>query len=57
MRVSDRLLGLPPQTRGANKGRSVDLEPMIKDYWTLFGWDPETGIPSQETIDKLASVA
>lgn len=56
-KVSDRLLGLPPQTRGANKGRSVDIEPMMKDYWTLFGWDPETGIPSQETIERLASVA
>lgn len=56
-RISDRLLGLPAQTRGANKGRSVDIEPLMKDYWSLFGWDPETGIPSQETIDKIASIA
>jgi aldehyde:ferredoxin oxidoreductase len=56
-RVSDRLLGLPPQTRGANKGRSVDIDTMMKDYWTLFGWDPETGIPSQEIVDKVASIA
>ncbi len=56
-RVSGRLLGLPSQTRGANKGRSVDIESMMKDYWQLFEWDRQTGIPSRECIDKLASIA
>ncbi|MCP3940895.1 MAG: aldehyde ferredoxin oxidoreductase family protein [Desulfobacteraceae bacterium] len=55
-RVSDRLLGLPSQTRGANKGRSVDIDTMMKDYWELFGWDSQTGIPSQKSIDKIASI-
>jgi len=56
-RVSDRLLGLPAQTRGANKGRSVDIDTLMKDYWELFDWDRETGVPSQTCIDKLASIA
>ena len=55
-RVGDRLLGLPSQTRGANKGRSVDIDTMMKDYWELFEWDRETGIPSRECIDKVASI-
>jgi len=56
-RISDRLLGLPSQTKGANKGRSIDLDSMMKDYWELFAWDRETGIPSQKTIDKITSIA
>ena len=55
-RVSDRLLGIPAQKKGANKGRTVDIETRMKDYWEAFGWDRETGIPSPEAIDKLASV-
>ncbi len=52
-RVNDRLLGLPVQTKGANKGRSVDVDSMMKDYWELLGWDRETGIPSRELIKKV----
>lgn len=55
-RIPDRLLGVPPQTKGANKGRSVDIDYLMKTYWEAFGWDPETGIPSQKQIDKVASI-
>ncbi|WDP89971.1 MAG: aldehyde ferredoxin oxidoreductase family protein [Desulfobacter sp.] len=56
-RVPDRLLGRPVQTRGANKGRTVDVETMMKDYWELFGWDRETGRPTEETVNRIASIA
>jgi aldehyde:ferredoxin oxidoreductase len=52
-RPSDRAIGRPPQTRGANRGRSMDMEKMISDYYTQFGWDPETGRPSEESMAKL----
>jgi len=55
--VPDRLIGTPVQTRGANKGRTVDVDTMMKDYWELFGWDPETGHPTQEIINRVASIA
>jgi hypothetical protein len=29
----------------------------MKDYWELFGWDKDTGFPSQEIIDKVASIS
>ena len=48
-----RTLGLPPQTWGANKGRTVDIEPMIRDYYEELGWDPETGHPLKSTLDRL----
>lgn len=56
-RVNDRLLGFPAQTKGANKGRKVDVDTMMKDYWELFGWDRETGIPLKETVNKISSIS
>jgi len=45
-RVPDRVLGRPPQKRGANRGRTMDIEKMCRDYWEHFGWEGETGIPT-----------
>lgn len=40
---------------GPNKGKNVmekwDL--MVKNYYTLMGWDPATGAPLPETLKKL----
>jgi aldehyde:ferredoxin oxidoreductase len=46
--VSARALGLPPQTRGANRGRSVDLDALVPAYWRAMGWDEHTGMPPEE---------
>ena len=51
-----RLLGMPPQSKGANKGRTIDVETMMKDYWELFGWDRETGVPPETAVNRLASI-
>jgi aldehyde:ferredoxin oxidoreductase len=52
-KMSDRALGRPPQERGANKGRSVPIEEMMRAYWQAFGWDPDTGEPTGETLRRL----
>jgi aldehyde:ferredoxin oxidoreductase len=39
---------------GPGKGQTVDLEPMLDDYYRLRGWDKETGLPTKETIQKLS---
>ncbi|MDD5169475.1 MAG: aldehyde ferredoxin oxidoreductase family protein [Syntrophales bacterium] len=51
--IADRALGKEPQKEGANKGRSVDIEKLAPDYWKKFGWDAETGKPTDETLKKL----
>ncbi len=56
-KVSDRLLGIPVQIKGANKGCQVDIDSLMEDYWQLFGWDKETGVPSEKTIDQIASIS
>jgi aldehyde:ferredoxin oxidoreductase len=44
-RAVDRVVGRPPQNRGANKGRTMDIEKMRSDYWRQCGWDCKTGKP------------
>ncbi len=46
-----RALGQPPMTQGANRNRKVDVDKMIKDYWQQFGWNTDTGKPSDEMMD------
>ncbi|MBU0993291.1 MAG: aldehyde ferredoxin oxidoreductase family protein [Proteobacteria bacterium] len=53
--VSDRVLGKPFQTEGANKGRTVDLEPVRSAYWSEFGWNPETGKPTPERMAEFTN--
>jgi len=52
-RPGDRVIGKPAQTEGANRGRTVDMEKLISDYYRQFGWDPETGRPTEESVVGL----
>jgi aldehyde:ferredoxin oxidoreductase len=49
-RPGDRVIGKPAQTEGANRGRTVDIEKLISDYYNQFGWDPETGRPTEKVL-------
>ena len=49
-KVSDRVLGRPPQKEGANRDRTADIEKMMAGYWSQFGWNPETGRPDPECL-------
>lgn len=51
--MSDRALGRPPLTEGANKGRSIPIEKMVSDYWKVLDWDPETGEPTEEALKRM----
>ena len=50
---TDRALGRPPLKQGANKGRSIAIEQMIRDYWQQFGWDARTGRPKPERLSTV----
>jgi aldehyde:ferredoxin oxidoreductase len=43
-----------PMPEGPGKGQTVDLEPMLRDYYVLRGWDLETGLPTRDTIKRLS---
>lgn len=53
LKISDRVLGLPSLNDGPNKGRSLDIDLMMSKYWDHFGWDPQTGKPTRETMNRL----
>ena len=53
IKVHSRSIGDPVQVIGPNKGRSFDLGKMMRDYWAEIGWDPESGVPTLETIEEL----
>jgi aldehyde:ferredoxin oxidoreductase len=46
-----RVLGDPPLEQGDTAGVTVDNIVEIKDYCAAMGWDPETGVPSRETLE------
>jgi aldehyde:ferredoxin oxidoreductase len=50
--VNPRALGQPPQTEGANAGRSVPLEGLVKLYWQEMGWD-EQGRPQNGALKRI----
>ena len=53
VKMTDRALGRPPMTHGANRGRTVPIEAMRRDYWRQFGWDDRTGRPSPELLREI----
>jgi aldehyde:ferredoxin oxidoreductase len=57
LKIHPRAVGAPPLTEGPNRGRSFDLEKMMKDYWEEIGWDRETGKPTMKTIEELELTA
>ncbi|MEE9616700.1 MAG: aldehyde ferredoxin oxidoreductase family protein [Anaerolineae bacterium] len=55
-RADDRLPGRllnEPLPDGPSAGHTVDLDPLLDDFYRECGWDVETGVP---TADKLRSV-
>lgn len=52
-KLSGRALGMKSMKEGANKGRSVNIETMMGNYWEQFGWDPKTGVPTRERLERF----
>jgi aldehyde:ferredoxin oxidoreductase len=52
-KLPKRLQGIPPLQDGPLKGKTVPVEEMVKYHWEAFGWDPETGVPLDSTVESL----
>jgi aldehyde:ferredoxin oxidoreductase len=50
--ANPRTLGRPPQESGANAGRSIAIEAMMRAYWKHFGWDEKTGKPGKALLKR-----
>lgn len=42
-----------PEECGPTAGSVFELEPMLEEYYSARGWDPETGVPRLATLKKL----
>jgi aldehyde:ferredoxin oxidoreductase len=42
-----------PLSGGAADGHTVDLAPMLDEYFQIMGWD-KNGVPTKEKINQLA---
>ena len=52
-KLPKRMQGLPPLPDGPLKGKTVPVEEMVKYHWEAFGWDRETGVPLDATLETL----
>ncbi len=52
-RMHDRASGIPPLPEGHNKGVTLRIDEMIRQYRKAWGWDEETGLPTRETFGAL----
>jgi len=53
LHVPGRALGVPPHVDGPLEGVTVDLERMTTDFYAHAGWDSQTSLPLDATLDRL----
>ncbi len=51
--VPARLIGDPPQTEGNVRNVTVDIDTQVREYCDAMHWDPETAVPSKESLLSL----
>ena len=51
-RLPSRLLD-EPMPDGPNRGKVVPMEALKDEFYGSCGWDPETGFPKTETLERL----
>jgi aldehyde:ferredoxin oxidoreductase len=51
-----RISGNPPLEKGPLAGASLDMDTLVIEHMKERGWDPETGYPSREVLEKLGGL-
>lgn len=53
--ISERAYGKEkyPNEINNNEGRQVELADMVRNYWQAIGWNDETGVPLESTLENL----
>ncbi len=54
--ITPRAIGLPPQKKGANQNRSVNLKEFVPAYFKELGWDEKTGQPTDQISNQILSL-
>jgi len=53
IKLPARMAGIPPKSEGPLEGITIDVESLRSEYYKAQGWDPETGYPSDATLERL----
>lgn len=53
VKLPDRMEGKPPLGSGPLKGKTLRTKEQVQMHWKCFGWDVDTGIPTEETVKQL----
>ena len=54
--ISERAVGKPPQTKGPLADVTVDNERLAKNFFSMVGWDWESGKPTLGSLEKLGGL-
>ena len=52
-KMASRASGRPPLETGPNKGITLDMETMGREFYREYGWDYDTGRPWLSTLEQL----
>ena len=53
MKLPSRMVGIPPMTDGPLAGITIDIDSLAREYHKAMGWNPDTGYPTQLTLEEL----
>jgi aldehyde:ferredoxin oxidoreductase len=53
VKLPKRMAGQPPQEEGPVAGVTLDVDNLAREYRQAMGWDPDSGRPDDETLEKL----
>jgi aldehyde:ferredoxin oxidoreductase len=53
IRLPSRLMGIPPRKEGLFAGITIDVDSLTSEYNQEMGWDPVSGRPTEETLERL----
>jgi len=53
VRLPNRLTGIPPKSEGPLTGVTIDIGSLTQEYRKAMGWDPDTGYPTEATLERL----
>jgi len=53
VKLPKRMAGQPPQEDGPVAGVTLDVDNLAREYRQAMGWDPDSGIPDENTLEKL----
>lgn len=51
--LSDRAIGKTPLTKGPLKGKTIDIDSLMSEFYNVVGWDLSTGGPTPEKMKEL----